>query len=589
MGSLSSLFFLFSEVWKNISLSKKRLFYIYILLSVIITVIDFLSITSLMNIVGYAINNEIPSKERLSLLININEYSNRDIFIFLSIFFLSITTVSIISRFIHGLVNAKISNGVIYEFNQIIFRKLVYLNLLNNKNININTTTSNLAKVEDIRVVIVHALSAVSSTIITVGILITLLFIDTQITFFSILFFFSIYLLILFLIKKRITQDGKNISEAMELKVHTLSSLLNNMRNVIIENLQFTFIKDFSKYDFKITKAKISLTVLSIVPSIIIINLVFMIVVGCLFFSVLNEYDFLADVGKIVAIAFGAQKINPLINSIYIAISRTGGAYYNIKSVMDFIKLTKKKSGQSMFNKNDEDQFEILNPSKIKFEKTLKLEKINFKYSANHQLIKNLNLSINKNDKIMILGESGSGKSTILDILTGLILPSEGIIKLDNIKIDKSNLKAYQKKISLITQNIFLEEGTLLKNITNTNKNSNINFKHLKKCCEISEISNFIQRNKDKYKMYIAHNGNNLSGGQKQRIAIARALYKNSDILIFDETTSEIDVKIEKKILSNFLKHVTNKTIILVTHKFQKNNFFNKRFILTGNKLKRIK
>ena len=98
MGSLSSLFFLFSEVWKNISLSKKRLFYIYILLSVIITVIDFLSITSLMNIVGYAINNEIPSKERLSLLININEYSNRDIFIFLSIFFLSITTVSIISR-----------------------------------------------------------------------------------------------------------------------------------------------------------------------------------------------------------------------------------------------------------------------------------------------------------------------------------------------------------------------------------------------------------------------------------------------------------------------------------------------------------
>ena len=87
MGSLSSLFFLLSEVWKNISLSKKRLFYIYILLSVIITVIDFLSITSLMNIVGYAINNEIPSKEKLSLLININEYSNRSIFIFLSIFF----------------------------------------------------------------------------------------------------------------------------------------------------------------------------------------------------------------------------------------------------------------------------------------------------------------------------------------------------------------------------------------------------------------------------------------------------------------------------------------------------------------------
>jgi len=137
-------------------------------------------------------------------------------------------------------------------------------------------------------------------------------------------------------------------------------------------------------------------------------------------------------------------------------------------------------------------------------------------------------------------------------------------------------------------KNIFLEEGTLLKNITNTNKKIDVDFKHLKRCCEISEISNFINKNKDKYQMYISHNGNNLSGGQKQRIAIAKALYRNSDILIFDETTSEIDVKIEKKLLNNFSKHLKNKTIILVTHKTQKNNFFNKRFILTANKLKKI-
>jgi ABC-type bacteriocin/lantibiotic exporter with double-glycine peptidase domain len=196
---------------------------------------------------------------------------------------------------------------------------------------------------------------------------------------------------------------------------------------------------------------------------------------------------------------------------------------------------------------------------------------------------------INKNDKIIILGESGSGKSTFLDILTGLIKPNKGTIKLDNIKIDNKNLKAYQKKISLITQNIFLEEGTLLKNITNTNKNSDVDYKHLKQCCEISEISNFIKKNKNKYKMYISHNGSNLSGGQKQRIAIARALYKNSDILIFDETTSEIDAKIENKILNNFTEHVRNKTLILVSHKSKKNYFFNKKFILIDNKLKKIK
>jgi len=588
MKLLSRFAFLCSEVWKNISLGKKKLFYIYILISVIITIIDFLSITSLMNIVGYATNNEIISREKISILININKYSDKSLFIFLSILFLSITAISIVFRYIHGLINAKISHGVIYEFNQIIFKKLVYLNLLNNKNVNINSVTANLSKIEDIRNVIIYSLTAISSTIITIGILITLLFIDIKITFFSVLLFITIYLLIIFSIKKAISKNSKDVSENIELKVHTLSSLMNNMRSVIIDNLQFSFLKNFSDYDFKITKARISLSVVSFLPAIVIINLVFIILVGYLFFLVVNGYDFLTDVGKIVAIAFGVQKLNPLINSIYVAISRTGGSYYNIKSVMNFIRLIKKKSNQTVLTKIRGDQSESSNLHKIKFKKTLKLEKIDFKYDTNQNLIKGLNLTINKNDKIIILGESGSGKSTFLDILTGLIKPDKGTIKLDNIKIDQKNLKAYQKKISLITQSIFLEEGTLLKNITNTNKNSDIDFKHLKKCCEISEISNFIKQNKNKYEMYISHNGSNLSGGQKQRIAIAKALYRNSDILIFDEITSEIDIKIEKKILNNFSKYVKNKTIILVTHKTQKNNFFNKRFILIGNKLKKI-
>ena len=205
------------------------------------------------------------------------------------------------------MVNAKISHGVIYEFNQIIFKKLVYLDLLNNKNININSVTSNLSKIEDIRNVIIYGLTAISSSLITFAILITLLFIDINITFFSLLFFSIIYLLIILSIKKRMAENSRNISENIELKVNTLSSLLNNIRNVIIDNLQFTFLKKFSEYDLKITKAKISLGVISFVPSIIIINTVFVILVGYLLFIVLYGHNFLADVGKIVAIAYGAQ------------------------------------------------------------------------------------------------------------------------------------------------------------------------------------------------------------------------------------------------------------------------------------------
>ena len=194
--------FVWPEVWKNISLSKKRLFYIYIFLSVIIMIIDFLSIASLMNVVGYATNNEIISRNKLNILINLKGYTDKNLFIFLSIFFLSITTISILFRYLHGLVNAKISHGIIYDFNQIIFKKLVYLNLLNNKNININSVTSNFSKIEEIRNVIIYSLTTMSSLLIATGILVTLLFIDVKIAIFSLLFFLTIYLLIIFSIKK---------------------------------------------------------------------------------------------------------------------------------------------------------------------------------------------------------------------------------------------------------------------------------------------------------------------------------------------------------------------------------------------------
>ena len=588
MRSLSKFNFLCSEIWKNISLSKKKLFFLYIVFSIIIAAIDFISITSLMNIVSYATNSEIVSKNKINLLINIKEYSDKSLFIFLSILFISITAISIILRYIHGLVNAKISHGVINEFNQIIFKKLVYLNLLNNKKVNINSVTSNLSKIEDIRNVIIYGLTAISSALVTFTILATLLFIDIKITFFSLLFFSTIYVLIILSIKKKMTENSRDISKNIELKVNTISSLLLNMRNIIVDNLQFSFLERFSRYDLKVTKAKISLGVISFVPSIIIINLVFVILVGYLLFLVLNEYNFLTDIGKIVAIAYGAQKLNPLINSIYLAISRTGGSYHNIKSVMNFINLIKTKSESTVLDKRNNKISDSSFKDTINFEKTLKLEKIFFRHNKKEKLIENLDLLINKNDKIIILGESGSGKSTLLDILTGLIKPDKGALKLDNIRIEKNNLKAYQKKISLITQNIFLQEGTILKNITNSNKLSDINFKHLQKCCDVAEIANLIKRHKDKYKMYISHNGTNLSGGQKQRVAIARALYKNSDILIFDETTSEIDAKMEEKVLNNFSKYTLNKTIIFVTHKVRKINFFNKRFILIGNKLKKI-
>jgi len=572
------------EIWKNLNKFKKKLFLLFILISLIITVLDLISITLLMDAVGYATNNEFIIKEKISIYYNFDEYSDKKLFLFICASFVFISASSILIKYVHTFVSAKIAYGIIYDFNQKIFNRLVYLNLLNNKNINVNTATATLAKVEEITKLVASSLAAVSAFIVSVGILVALLFIDAKLTFYSGSFLLFSYFIMIYISKKKLTENGKNISENINLKINTLSSLLSNRRNIILDNLREMYIRNFSKFDYKIYTSNTSNHTISYFPSILIINSIFIAFVIYLNFLLSTGSSFVDNIPKLTAIAFGAQKLNPLINQIFVAFTRNEAGYYNVLSIFNFLKKIQKKP-----NFKYESTKYTINSKDLGFQKKIRLEKIFFKYQGGKKILANLNLIISKNDKILISGASGSGKSTFLDILTGLIRPNKGKIIIDGRSIiGKNNLNLYQKKISLIDQNIFIEEGSLLKNITKSDNVSEVNQKLLIKCCKIAELDDLIKKNKDKYKMYLSHLGTNLSGGQKQRVAIARSIYNNRDILILDETTSEIDPKTENKIFNNFKKHLKDKTILMITHRTKKINFFNKKFELKNNKLKKI-
>ena len=226
--------------------------------------------------------------------------------------------------------------------------------------------------------------------------------------------------------------------------------------------------------------------------------------------------------------------------------------------------------------------------SKIIVKKNLVLDNINFKYPDSSLIINNLNLNVKLGEKILIQGASGEGKTTLIDILSGLITPNSGKLKIDGQIINKKKIEKYQKNISLIPQDIFIAEQSFLQNIALGFSPDNIEFKKVQWCAKIAEIDEFIMRTSKKYNSIITHDGSNLSGGQKQRIGIARGLYKNSDIIIFDESTNSLDEKIEKKIFSNFNKYLKNKIIIFISHDKKNIRFFNKIFTIMNGKLKRI-
>ena len=201
----------------------------------------------------------------------------------------------------------------------------------------------------------------------------------------------------------------------------------------------------------------------------------------------------------------------------------------------------------------------------ILFEKAIELKNLSFNYENNKQILNNINLKIFKNEIIGIQGESGSGKTTFVDLLSGLYMPTNGSILVDNEDI-KNNLYDWRMKIAYVPQNITLFNSTIEENIAIGETHDEIDQLQLDKSIKDSQLNNWINSLTEKNLTIISESGLNISGGQKQRIGVARALYQNKQILILDESTSALDIKTANLFIEFVFSLRGKKTIIIISH-----------------------
>lgn len=581
MKKLKSPLFIYKDLWNLFHDKKKNLFFLFLIVSVLISVLETASIIMLMNIVNFATTGELPILSKLSIYLNLDKFLIEDFFYFISGLFLLVILFLILLKYIENLINCKISFGIIYDFNNLIFNKLAFLNFLDHKKININLSISNLTKVNEIISVLIPVLFGLSAIITASAIIILLLFIDFYLVLIC-LVVISIILIILGKITKRLLYvNGQIISKNINIRTDNLSLLMGSLRNVILDKLQNFFVKNFSKAEMGIKNARSTNAIISFIPSTILLNLILFIFVAIVVANVFFGSNFVDNISTYAALAYGAQKLIPLLNKIYLAITKSVSSHHSILSVLTFIQTIKKHKKEKILSKK------IPEKLKITVKKNLVLKNIKFKYPDGSLVINGLNLNANIGDKILIQGDSGAGKTTLIDILTGLITPNSGKLKIDGQIITKKKIEQYQKNISLIPQDIFIAEQSFSQNIALGL--NDIEIKRVQLCAKIAEIDKFIKSNVKQYNSVISHNGSNLSGGQKQRIGIARGLYKDSNIIIFDESTNSLDEKTEKKIFKNFDKYLKTKIIIAISHDKKNINFFNKIFTIVNGKLIRIK
>jgi len=383
-------------------------------------------------------------------------------------------------------------------------------------------------------------------------------------TIFLICFFSFFIILIIYykLFKNRIQQwaDSYRISTG---KVQNL--VLNGsqgFKDIILYNLKNNFITDFNHHFTETSRTYARINFLNNVQKYWLELIAFSVLVAALFYFLIVGFD----INKLIPV-FGLFVV--AMFRLLTSINRIVFAYHGIKFSYPSYKAIATEFGNSNSNKNiDKIKKEII------FKDIIELKKVKFSYlENNYNIINNVNLKIKKGSSIAIIGNNGSGKTTLLNLIAGLITPTEGSVTTDEIS-DVYDNNHWFKELSYVQQNVFLLDDTIKANISLV-PDDQLDIQKFNRVIELLKLEEFFEPLPNKLNTKVGLNGINLSGGQKQIISLARALYKDGEVFIFDEASSALDLTMTKLVKQIIQYYKGKKTIIVVTHDI---NFFSDCF-----------
>lgn len=547
----------FSKIFKLINYKEKLLIFFLTFFVILSMLLEVLSIGAVIPVLASLLEyNEFVGV--LDFLNNVEFikyiqtiHLNLVIICFVVIFLLKnifIYLTQVFNSFVLNRITARLSKGL---FNY--FVKLNYENFTERKTAEMINLTSNV--VDTFKETLSNIIILFTEIIVFVGIILFLIFIDPisilLVTLLSIIIFF-----IFFKVNKEIlTKWGKVINKNREEKLQILYQSLNLIKNIKISNNFNYFLNNYDLFNAKEYKYAFLSSCITFLPK------------------------FLFEITGIILISFSIvlmTEINVNKNEIIIILSILGLAALRIlpavaritnsTSLLRFYKYSLDTIYSELIEKNlklDKDYDEGTKHSL----KRIEFKNVSFVRKENKQILESVNFVIKKGDNIGIKGLSGSGKTTFVDIICGLLKPSSGSLIL-NEKIELKNFPGSTPlKIGYVPQDIFLTNDSLEKNIAFGVPTSQINHSKILDTMRLCKLDKFINNNKTLANICVGDGGTNISGGERQRIGIARAIYNDPDLLIFDEFTSSLDSNTENEILSNLNPIIKNKTVIFISHK----------------------
>jgi len=384
---------------------------------------------------------------------------------------------------------------------------------------------------------------------------------DPIVLIFGLVVFSLTYIFLFKILRKKLETNSKHISNMLSERFKLMNDGFGGIKEILLLGRNDNFKKSFFKTGDKLAYSQGANKVMASVPKYFMELLAFSSMIGLVLYLILDAQKNLGLILPILSVyALAGIKLLPAFQQIYfnvITIKGNLSAYESIRVDLKNINidiLQKAESDHQVWSKQNE----------------ISLKDITFNYPGKTSpALQNISLKIKPNTLVGFVGTSGSGKSTLIDVIIGLIKPQLGEVTIDGTPLIRQNLRSWQNKIGFVPQVIFLTEGSVAENVTFGIAQDLINYEQVKKALKLAYLDEWVSELENGVHTKVGERGVQLSGGQRQRLGIARALYYEADVLVFDEGTSALDGISEKKIMDAIHGLTSQKTLIMIAHRLQ--------------------
>ncbi len=418
-------------------------------------------------------------------------------------------------------------------------------------------------------------ISVVAQSLVAIALITLLILSNPELAIIVSLTLGSVYVITYKFIRGFLKKIGQERVKTNQLRFTSVNEAFSAFKVVKVKGLEENYIKRFADPAHTFAKHNASSQVISQLPHFALEAIAFGGMLLLVLYLMLQTGKLNTALPFIALYAFAGYRLMPAIQGIYIGIAQLryiGPALDNM-----YEELKNLKSPNKLENKN-----------LIKLNEAINLKNIYYRYpNTNKNVLENISLQIPAHTTIGLVGATGSGKTTTVDIILGLLEPFKGTLEVDGKVINKDNYKSWQQTIGYVPQEIFLADDTIFANIAFGEEVQKINKQAVERVAKIANLHEFIINELPKqYETKVGERGVRLSGGQRQRIGIARALYHNPQLLVLDEGTSSLDNLTEYEVMQTLNNLKNGITIILIAHRLNTVKKCDKIFVLNNGKLK---